>query len=935
MRAESPARERALKKSDKKYIVGIDLGTTNSALSFVDTSVDPSNRKINLFSVPQLSAPGEVARNKVLPSFLYLPGSYDVTPDSIVHPWPHHKEHFAGVFAREQGARVPARLVSSAKSWLCHGKVDRLSPILPWGADASVPKLSPVAASAAYLAHLRDAWNHRAAGDEDKYLENQSVIITVPASFDEVARDLTVEAAKIAGLGQVTLIEEPLAAFYSWLVYHEKDWDRHVSPGELICVVDVGGGTSDFSLITLRETDGSPRFERIAVGDHLILGGDNMDLALARFAETLMGKSGARVSANRWQALCHQCRQAKESILSGQMEERVVTLMGEGGKLIGGTLSAWLKKSDVERIILEGFFPVVSRQEAPAAREAKSGITEFGLPYAQDPAITRHLCRFIERHAAEVTRLTGKENPFPDLILFNGGALSPDLLKDRVREAVRHWFGADAPSRVLENPDLDLAVSRGAAYYGMVKAGHGVRVGSGSPRGYYLGVAGEGENGPQKALCLMERGVEEGSLLELSGFKFEVLANQPVSFSVYSSSFRSGDKTGDLIETDDTLTLMPPIRTVIQYGKKAGEIKVPVSVTAHYTEMGTLELWCRSLVSDHKWRLLFQLRDTGESAAVPEDRVLEEELVQKSMGCVDRVFGENERDLAPERLANAVTEACNMPRDRWPLSFLRRMADSLISASDGRGISPEHEARWLNLTGFCLRPGFGDAIDEHRVKTLWALYKKGPLAAKSPQVRLEWWVLWRRIAGGLTAGQQRQVIQDLSPILRPKKAGERAKLSQEEENELWMLAANLERLMVKDKTEFGKTLVSRLDPKKPNSKMLWALSRIGARDLLYGPLDRVVPPGEASLWINDLLSKPWSNPRPAGMALAQLARKTGDLKRDVDGALAEKVRVFLAPFDWGKPLVKMVTEVTEADEAEKTSRFGESLPAGIILKTGE
>ncbi|MBI5845603.1 MAG: hsp70 family protein [Deltaproteobacteria bacterium] len=898
-------------------------------------SVDPSNRKISLFSVPQLSAPGEVAKNKVLPSFLYLPGEYDVTPESIVHPWQHHKEHFAGVFAREQGSRVPARLVSSAKSWLCHGKVDRMAPILPWGADASVPRLSPVAASAAYLKHLRDAWNHRAGADEDKFLENQAVIITVPASFDEVARDLTVEAAKLAGYGQVTLIEEPLAAFYSWLVYHEKDWDRHVKPGELICVVDVGGGTSDFSLITLRETEGSPRFERIAVGDHLILGGDNMDLALARHSETLMGKSGARISANRWQALCHQCRQAKEAILSGSMNERVVTLMGEGGKLIGGTLSARLKKDDVERIILEGFFPVVSSDERGAAPSAKGGITEFGLPYAQDPAITRHLCRFIERNAQEVKRLTGKDNPFPDLILFNGGALSPDLIKDRIREAVRSWFCAEIPSRVLENPDLDLAVSRGAAYYGMVKAGHGVRVGSGSPRGYYLGLAGVGGGAPEKALCLMERGVEEGSLMELSAHRFDVLANQPVSFSVYSSSFRSGDRTGDLIDVDDTLTLMPPIRTVIQYGKKAGEIKVPVKVSAHYTEMGTLELWCKSLVSDHRWRLLFQLRDSEESRAVPEDRVFEEELVQKSLECVSQVFGGDQGGLKPERLSNAVVEACSTPRERWPLSFLRRMADALISAAEGRGISAEHEARWLNLTGFCLRPGFGDALDEHRVRTLWALYKKGPLAAKSPQVRLEWWVLWRRVAGGLSAGQQRQVIQDLAPVLRPKKAGERAKLSAEEENELWMLAANLERLMVKDKVDFGRTLLSRLDPKKTNSKMLWALSRIGARDLLYGPLDRVIPPDEAGGWISELLSKSWSNPRPVGMALSQLARKTGDRKRDMDEALAEKVKAFLAPFDWGRPLVKVVSEVTEADEAEKASRFGESLPAGIILKTGE
>ena len=925
-----------LRKPERPFIVGIDLGTTNSALSYVDMGAAPQNRKISLFSVPQLSAPGEVARGKVLPSFLYLPGTYDVTAESVVLPWPHEKDRFAGLYAREQGSRVPARLVASAKSWLCHGQVDRRAPILPWGGDAGVGKLSPVAASAAYLKHLKDAWNHW-AGDDEKRLENQEVIVTVPASFDEVARDLTVEAAKIAGIGEVTLIEEPLAAFYSWLVFHEKDWDRHVLPGELICVVDVGGGTSDFSLITLRETEGSPRFERIAVGDHLILGGDNMDLALARHAETLMGKSGARLSANRWQALCHQCRMAKEALLSGEADERVVTLMGEGGKLIGGTLSARLSREAVEGIILDGFFPLVTPDSAPPEDARKSGITEFGLPYAKDAAVTRHLCRFIERHAGDVKKILGRENPMPDLVLYNGGALKPDKLKERIREAVQHWFKAPSPPRVLENPDLDLAVSRGAAYYGLVKAGHGVRVGSGSPRGYYLEIASEKNgDGAKKALCLMERGVEEGTLLELSGRDFEVLANQPVSFTVYSSSFRSGDKSGDLIDVDDTLTLLPPINTVIQFGKKAGETAIPVRVSAHYTEMGTLALWCRSLVSDHKWRLQVQTRLSGASpAAVSEDRVFEEEKVEKALALIRAVFVENSRAPGPERLANALVEACETPRERWPLSFLRRMADALLEAAGGRAISPEHEARWENLAGFCLRPGFGDSLDEHRVRSLWALYKKGPIAAKSPQARLEWWVLWRRIAGGLSAGHQRQVLQDLAPILRPKKAGERAKLSPEEENELWMLTANLERLLVKDKVDFGRTLLNRLEPKKATPKLFWAISRMGARDLLYGPLDRVIPPDEAARWIDSLLAKSWPKPRPLGLALSQLARKTGDRKRDLDPAVSARVLAFLAPFDWAPPLSRLVSEVTAVDRDEESSRFGESLPAGLVLKISD
>ena len=367
--------------AERRFIIGIDLGTTNCAVSYVDLQEKRSAAKrIRIFKIPQMTGPGEVNRLPVLPSFLYIPGEFDISREAIVELWEGADSNFAGGFARDHGARVPARLVSSAKSWLCHAKVDRQARILPWGADKEVPKVSPVMATAAYLKHIRMAWNHSWGPDDSLHLENQLIVATVPASFDEVARELTLEAAKLGGLNNVILLEEPLAAFYSWIMRHEKDWKDFVQTGELILICDVGGGTTDFTLIILKEADGSPRFERIAVGDHLILGGDNIDLALARRVET--GLSGPRrsMSTNRWKALCHQCRQAKELILSGAAETFKVTLMGEGSRLIAGTLSAELGKDEVAETILEGFFPIVEADTAHNTAGRK-GITEFGLPY--------------------------------------------------------------------------------------------------------------------------------------------------------------------------------------------------------------------------------------------------------------------------------------------------------------------------------------------------------------------------------------------------------------------------------------------------------------------------------------------------------------------------------------------------------------------------
>ncbi|MBW2370272.1 MAG: Hsp70 family protein, partial [Deltaproteobacteria bacterium] len=387
---------------------------------------------IKLFRTHQLTGPGEINRLPVLPSFLYIPGEYEISKEALALPWQTSEDHLVGAFARDHGATVPARLVSSAKSWLCHSRVDRHAKILPWGSGGKVAKVSPVQATAAYLTHIRNAWNRFHGDDAELFLENQMVVITVPASFDEVARDLTVEAASVAGIRRITLLEEPLAAFYSWLISHEHRWRQFVKPNELILVCDVGGGTTDFTLISMQETSGSPRFERLAVGDHMMLGGDNMDLALARQVEMRFSGKTASLSQDRWKILCHQCRQAKEAILAGSVDSRTITLMGSGSRLIAGTLSAELTREDVEQSVLDGFYPLVTDREA-GKQTSKKAITEFGLPYESESAITRHLGRFLRNHQDEIRTRLGKKTAAPDLILFNGGALKPKITRERIR----------------------------------------------------------------------------------------------------------------------------------------------------------------------------------------------------------------------------------------------------------------------------------------------------------------------------------------------------------------------------------------------------------------------------------------------------------------------------------------------------------------------
>ena len=937
------------------FIIGIDLGTTNSAVAYVRLTqggLPSEDRTVRFMKIPQLVAAGEIDRRPVLPSFLYIPGSYDLPPESTALPWDPERKDVVGEFAREQGALVPGRLVSSAKSWLAHGGVDRTSPILPWGEASVEKKISPVEASARYLLHMRESWNYSIAKGREEYaLENQLVVITVPASFDEVARELTVSAARQAGIGRFVLLEEPLAAFYAWISRHESDWQSSMKAGQIILVCDVGGGTTDFTIVAVREGEMGLRFDRLAVGDHLILGGDNMDHALGRFLEKrLMGQPG-KLDTRRWRQLSHQCRKAKEVLLNDQARERSldITIMGSGGKLIGSTLKTTVTRDEVRELVMDGFFPMVSIDEVPQG-ERRRGLTEWGLPYAQDPAVTRHMSDFWKRFHDLLQKETGRDGPVPDYLLFNGGALGPAPIRKRLREVVKGWFqdiaGPDWAPKALDNPHPELAVAIGAAYYGLVRAGEGIRIGAGSPRSYYVEVvAGDKKSreDSRAAVCLVPRGSEEGFETQLLNPAFEVLANQPVSFQLFSSSTRLGDRLGDVVElNEEEISIIPPIRTVLRYGKKAGAVSLPVQLAVRLTEVGTLEVWCESRQTPHRWRLQFDVRQEVDSSPASDlpGETLEQAVVEKARDKIRSALGGGTPGarVPPESITKDLEEILDTRKEKWSIPLARKLADALLDSQEGRKFSQQHEERWFNLLGFCLRPGFGDPADEWRMNEVWKIYLRGMQWPNRVSCRVEFWIFLRRVAGGLTAGRQLQIYREVSPALQTpgtKKSSGRialpSRLNRQEETEIWMALANCERLSVEDKISLGRLLLQKMR-KSARPQEYWALSRFGTRVPLYGPLNRVIPGQEASSWIRTLFSLHLPPKEAVGQALVQLARLTGDRERDVPEEDRQKVASFIENLQRFTHLQQiLMNREPVLTQQEKEWMFGEALPSGLVL----
>jgi hypothetical protein len=609
-----------------RFSVGIDLGTTNSAVSYFELARENARgAEQAVLAIPQVTAVGTVESRPLLPSFLYLPNAQEFPAGSLTLPWQAKggaAESVVGEFARSHGAKVPTRLVSSAKSWLSHAGVDRQSAILPWQAPAEVSRVSPVEASRRYLEHLRTAWDHQFA---DAPLGQQEVVLTVPASFDAAARDLTLAAAQQAGLAHVTLLEEPQAAFYAWTEHAGERFRKHVQPGDVVLVVDVGGGTSDFSLIAVTDKGGEVELTRVAVGDHILLGGDNMDLALAYTVNQRLAADGKKLDAWQFNALTFACRGAKEAMFADPKIARTpLVVPGRGSSLIGGSIKAELTREELTRVLTDGFFPKVAVTELPKTARS-SGLTQMALPYAQDAAITRHLAAFLTRQARALAnsselpvKVAGRAFVHPSAVLFNGGVFKSGVLKQRVLEVLNAWLTADGGTAVkeLEGAELDLAVARGAAYYGWARHGHGLRIRGGTARAYYVGVesampAVPGIEPPVRALCVAPFGMEEGTAADLPPQEFGLVVGEPTRFRFFSSSVRRDDPVGAMIEdpagTDEFEELAPIESTMPASGDSAGRL-VPVNLQAAVTEIGTLELRCVEKGGPGRWKLELNVR---------------------------------------------------------------------------------------------------------------------------------------------------------------------------------------------------------------------------------------------------------------------------------------------------------------------------------------
>jgi molecular chaperone DnaK (HSP70) len=935
---------------DAKFLIGIDLGTSNCAMAFVEPARGP-DAPVADCPIPELHRLGEVARRPLLPSCIYLTGEHELPPEATRLPWDPAPQYVVGEFARWQGARVPGRLVVSAKSWLCHPDVDRSAPILPWGAPADVEKMSPVEASTRLLRHMIQSWDfaHR-----DAPLAGQEVIITVPASFDEVARALTGNAARQAGLEKFTLVEEPQAAFYDFTARHRHNLAQVLDGVRLVLVVDVGGGTTDFTLVQVGVSPEGPVLRRVAVGDHLMLGGDNMDAALGRKAEERMLSGGRKLSPTQWTQLVQASRLAKEALLSAQGPEQFhLSVVGEGSSLVGSSLSAQLSRAEVERVILDGFFPRC-RPDETRQRGPRVALQELGLPYAQDPAITRQLAAFLRAHAQAGFAALGKPDhslphstrlPHPDAILLNGGVFNSGKLAARLVEVISGWWPDARPIQVLAHDSLELAVARGAAYYGLVRRGLGRRIGGGTAHALYVGLEQKGAEAPM-ALCVIPRGHEEGETVDLGGRVFHLTMGRPVQFPLFTSTSDRVETFGEIVSVSEDLHALPPIHTFLK-GADGETGQVPVHLRATLTEIGTLELWCVSNVSDEQWRLEFELRGAAPLGA---ETVIESmpPRFAEARAWIEHIFGHRPNPLAPaaevkgtppkpvKQLWRSLEQTLG-PREEWRVPVLRELWGALFAGAARRRRSADHERVFYQLLGYALRPGFGYPLDEWRCEQTARLFGEGVQFHKEKRVWIEFWVMWRRIAGGLSEARHLEIWNYLKPHLArrrsprtPKHAARPKGIQPEGLDEMARLAAALEHLPPAEKFELGQWIGARLrDGASAGGPWAWALGRLGARVPLYGSVHKTVAPEKAAEWLGLLLDGQARNVEGALFAVVQLARLSGDRSRDLDEELRVRALAALkaaqAPSSWQR----LLTDAVAMETADKARAFGDTLPVGL------
>ncbi len=914
-----------MQNQSASYSVGIDLGTTHTVVAYA--RADKPNPEIEIFQVEQLVAPGQVAARPLLPSVRYHPAAGELSEADVVFS-PAGETAVIGEAARLLGAKTKGRFVTSAKSWLSHPSVDHGAEILPWGSGDDVDKVSPIDASASYLAHIRTVWSHRFP---DAPLEKQDIVITVPASFDEAARSLTLEAARIAGFSNVRLLEEPQAVCYDWLRRHTGSIGQALADVHLLLVCDVGGGTTDLTLIKVEQGEQEPKLTRIGVGEHLMLGGDNIDLALAHLAESRLVSDGKRLSPADLSQLIEQCRLAKERLLAEDAPEQVnVTLLGGGSRLIGSTRSVSLSRDEVRAIALDGFFPLSGLDELPDRK--RSGVVEFGLPYAAEPAVSKHIAAFLKLHREACREALQGEGVVPDALLLNGGVFRSRPITQRTIELINSW--ADKPPVLLENKHPELSVALGAVSYAIARREKKLKIGGGAARSYFLLV--DTGKAVQQGVCILPRGSEEGDEVILKDRQFALRLGQPVRFHLASMTGDTPFKPGDLTDITDQFHSLPPLAVAFEHGEEQGNREVIVQLAVTQTEIGTLKIQCVSVAdSTQRWDVEFQIRKKG-LAGLQTDAALPAQF-NAAVEKIQTVFGSKSKQVDPKAVKNLradLEKLLGSSRNEWETPLLRAMFAALLEGLKYRRRSDNHERVWLSLTGFCLRPGFGYPLDDWRVEQLWKTYPQGIQFVNETQNWSEWWTLWRRIAGGLSVKAQEQIFNDIAKYIDPAAArqpGVAKQLKTRSYDDIVRLSAVLERLPVDKKTQLGEWLLKRLQKASESSQTWWAVGRIGARMPFHGSSHNVIPADTVCQWLKQLMAEDWRKIPQAGFAATLIARMSGDRARDIDEALrrqiVEKLKVSKAPSSW----VDIVEQIRELDEKEEKQIFGEALPPGLKL----
>lgn len=973
---------RIMNETSSRFLIGIDLGTSNSAVFYIDQ--DELTQKIQQFLIPQWIEGGQLHDMPSLPSSIYLLTREEINSKQFQLPWESSSQsHVVGEWARAQQSQRPGRNVTSVKSWLCYHSLDPHTKVLPHSEITDLPHYSPVEATTIYLNHIKEAWNYKFAGENQELrFESQNIVITVPASFDEAAREYTVEAIELAGIRNFTLLEEPQAAFYSWIASTPEKKLDNISEDRTILVIDIGGGTTDFSLVrmTFQGEDHKPSFERIAVSDHLLLGGDNIDLTLATHVERQITNGKRKLAVSAWESLISQCRHAKKLLLSGQTSKHSITVAEPGSRLIGRTRTVELALETIQDIILEGFFPLIA-WDSPSPQTRQHGLREFGLPYASEPAITRHLCSFIKRYIQEHEYSA----VFPDHILFNGGTLAPSMLRERLQEQLEQWrkeaaqsqyMVKDYPVRVMDAENMHLAVARGATYYHLARQGKGLHITGGSARSYYINLMlhhEETDTVEEAWLCIVPQQADIETPLPISDVDFWLSINQPIQFKLISSIHRPNDQVGNVFQftdkqLEDSFITLPPIQTFISIDRKTITKKtkeIPVRLRARLNEIGTLSVFCVSLEKNEEWKLEFFIRGnvqqdessqlqpipTSQERELPSEWEDAEELIRQRYG--KRSRSQPKEEGRPFSLYKQLEQALGYSRQEWEVFLLRALWDALFEGVTYRVRSLHHELNWIKLSGFCLRPGFGHTGDEWRIQHLSDILLDGPVN-KERGVEIEWWIMFRRIAGGLSGQIQNQLLNMIhkrlaegtskrKPGLSKKKGskqkGGKSQSSHSSLNELWRLAASLEDIPASEKIQLGNRLIKQIKSKEISGFEGWCLARFGARVPLYGNPVNVINATTVESWIEWLLTlknTPFQNELP--LILTRLGQTTGDRNRDIQPAIREKILNFLKGLNDTEELQKMLiaTPTTHqkdeiADSSINEWLFGDALPTGLKM----